>query len=132
MSESVQSRKKILYYSLDDNGRLAVSEGALLSIDGNLYIHRSENHLALSFGRYEDCDRAVSGVLNKRAQALYYYDGAQLVHTQVVYPNEVFDGFYMYGESAEWYSSASAAEQITAVTPDDLSNRNIIKLPFLA
>ena len=128
MSESVQSRKKILYYSLDDNGKLAVSEGALLSIDGNLYIHRSENHLALSFGRYEDCDGAVSGVLNKRAQALYYYDGAQLVHTQVVYPNEVFDGFYMYGESAEWYSSASAAEQITAVTPDDLSNRNIIKL----
>ncbi len=128
MSESVQSVDSVHSYTVDEEGRLSVSEWALISVKGSLYIHRSESAVRLSFGIYEGCDISTDGELNERAMTIYYYDGAELLHTEVIYPNGSLDSLYGNAEGKVWYIYQIPAEQTAPVTADDLLGRKIVKL----
>ena len=126
LSESIQSIKRVYSYSTNEDGSLSVCQWTLLSADGSLYIHRSEQALRLTFGNYE-CERPTGAALNERAVAIYYYKGAELVHTDVFYPNQAIE---LYTDTAvsEWYVSRKSGDQLTPVTPDELLGRHVVRL----
>ena len=129
LAESVQSVKFIYSYTTDENGALSVSRMALISADAKLYIHRSEQVMYLTFGEY-NCDGALGGVLNKTAKVIYYYQGSECIHTQVVYPTDSAPTLLGSEEGTLWYEAADAKKQHEPVTNEQIfdSNKRIIKL----
>ena len=130
LAESIQSIKYIYSYTANENGTLRVSRMTLVSADAKLYIHRSEQVMFLSFGEYGKCQTQLDGVLNKTAKVIYYYQGAECIHTQVIYPTDTDYGLLGAEEGALWYETADAKKQIEPVTKEQVfdSGKRIIKL----
>ena len=132
LAEPIQnSDPTVISYTADENGKLSVSRWTLLSADAKLYIHRSEQELDLTFGRYYGCESHTENtVLNRRATVIYYYHGSECIHTDVIYPNDPLTSLYESPEGSGWYLSKTAADQTQTVTINDIAamNKNIIKL----
>lgn len=132
LAEPIQSIKRVYSYSTDENGILSVSRMTLVSADAKLYIHRSEQAMYLSFGAYGKCDETLGGALNKTAKVIYYYQGTECIHTQVIYPTDTEYRLLGADEGTLWYESADAKKQITPIlleqVNEKLSEKRIIKL----
>ncbi len=130
LAEPLQSCKSIYSYKADESGLLTVSKMILISADASLYIHRSEQKLDLTFGRYDGIQASPEGVLNSRATVIYYYEGEECIHTQVVYPDSNAPELYGFADGREWYLSARAEEQTAGVAWNDIAatGKKIIRL----
>lgn len=131
LAEPIQSITPIVSYTSNDDGELTVTRWTLLSADAKLYVHRSEQQLDLSFGEYDGCEMHDGvTVLNTRATVIYYYQGTECIHTDVIYPNTPLTELYTSPDNTGWYTSADAKDQVTPVTPDEIvaMAEKIIKL----
>jgi hypothetical protein len=128
LDESVQSVTRTYSFSTDENGVLSACVWYVISAQGDLYIHRSEQTIDVTFGEYEGCDGRIEGDISMRARVIYYYRGSSLVHTEVIYPNQSFDALHTVEGVDAWYLTRNAADQTTPVSVYDLLGRHIIRL----
>ncbi len=127
LSAAIQNVERRIYcYSVSDEGVLELSMGTLICAEGKLYVHYCERAVNTVFENYECDTQTHDGDLNPRARLIYYYNGNELVNTQVILPN---DAPVLFGteENREWFTSPKADAQFTPATYADL-NGNIVRL----
>ena len=130
LAESVQSIQPVFSYTVDESGHLSVTRSTLLSADGHLYIHRSEQSLELVFQEYDGCDENIAGILNQRSKVVHYYNGSELIHKEVIHPQSNTAELYPSPTDGGWFFSDKAEDQTEPVTVQDIidSEDHVIKL----
>ncbi len=126
--DPLQSSSIITNYSLADDGTLEIRYDTLLSINGDLYIHRSETVYKPKCESFEAPNLNYRDIGNSRAKLIRYYVDGKIESTEVIYPTEYYVAAYTIKQSpndAGWFFSEESAEQIIPVTKEDvLSSSN--------
>lgn len=122
---SIQSFEVITEYSISDNGLLEMRYSSLFSIDGDLYIHKSDTVYKPRCESFKAPELMHSEISNARAKLVQYYVDGKIESTEVIYPTEYYQNSFALKPSendAGWFFRADSEEQITPITKDDILN----------
>lgn len=125
VKDPIQSANNIIAYSIAEDGTLNVRFDLLVSVDGDLYVHKSSVSHKPKCSEFEKVEIGYENIENTRAKLINYYVDGKLSHTDTVYPTEFYGTVYAIQPSVDqqgWFFSKESAEQITPITKDDLLN----------
>jgi hypothetical protein len=121
--DPIQSQNVITHYSLADDGTLKIRYDTLLSINGDLYIHRSETVYEPKSESFEVPMLEYRDIENKRAKLIQYYVDGKIESTEVIYPTDDYVAAYNIKQSpndAGWFFSDEAAAQVLPIIKEDV------------
>ncbi len=123
VKESIQSTNVITAYSIADDGTLQMRKDILISVDGDLYVHKSSVSHKPKCLNFEKAELGYENIVNARARLVNYYVDGKLSRSDTVYPTEYYGSVYALQPSVNdqgWYFGEDSAEQTAPVTKEDI------------
>lgn len=121
--DPLQSSSIITNYSLSDDGTLEIRYDTLLSINGDLYIHKSETVYKPKCESFEAPALNYRDIENSRAKLISYYVDGKIESTEIIYPTQYYAEAYAIKQSPNdsgWFFSDEAAEQVIPITKENI------------
>ena len=121
--DPLQSSSIITNYSLSDDGTLEIRYDTLLSINGDLYIHKSETVYKPKCESFEAPALNYRDIENSRAKLTSYYVDGKIESTEIIYPTQYYAEAYAIKQSPNdsgWFFSDEAAEQVIPITKENI------------
>ncbi len=133
-NKSIPSSRMLTSYSIAENGSLQIRYSLLLSMNGRLWLHESDVYHEPFAIDVEQPSEVYEEIQNTRAIAVHYYQGKNVVATDMLYPTPAHQAAFALATPPVgngWYASTTADPTTDIpVTVEDIitSGKHTVKL----